>query len=131
MAQDQRVENKALKVILVVEDDEAIGEVMKMALSEEPQFYTLLATTPHEALNLAHSIQVDMLIIDYLLREMTGIELYDLLHAMKDLSHVPTIITSASLGQRTEELEERHLLGLEKPFDIDTLMNIINRLLSE
>jgi hypothetical protein len=50
---------------------------------------------------------------------------------MKDLSHVPTIITSASLGQRTEELEERHLLGLEKPFDIDTLTNTINQLLSQ
>lgn len=130
MTNNSNVATEGLKVILVVEDDEAIGEVIKLVLAEEPQFYTILATTPQEALRLAENTQVDMLIIDYLLREMTGIELYDRLRVMKDLSTTPTIITSASLGQHTGELEQRQLIGMEKPFDLDTLMNTIKQLLA-
>ncbi|GHO44354.1 response regulator [Ktedonospora formicarum] len=129
MTNEQKIDKKALKVILVVEDDEAIGEVIKLVLAEEPQFYTILATTPHEALSLAQDVQIDLLLIDYLLREMTGIELYDRLHAMKDLSRTPTIITSASLGQHMSELEQRQLIGMEKPFELDSLMNTIRCLL--
>ncbi len=118
------------KTILVVEDDAAMAEVMELILSEEPGYSIHLVSDPREALQLAQRIQPDLFVLDYLLAHMNGIELYDRLHVSQGLENVPAIITSASLLMHKSLLDQRHLIGLEKPFDLEVLLETIKQMLA-
>lgn len=64
----------ALKVFLV-EDDEAYAEFIKKSLRTKYQIYSFI--TAEDCLLTMKSIDPDVLILDYHLPGMTGIELYD------------------------------------------------------
>ena len=57
---------------------------------------------------------------------MNGIELYDRLHAIKELEHVPAMMVSAYLPER--EVQERKIVGMYKPFDLSKLLDAIEML---
>jgi CheY-like chemotaxis protein len=59
---------------------------------------------------------------------MTGLELYDQLHARKELAAVPAIVMSANLPYH--ELNKRHLLDVQKPFELDALLEKIEHVLA-
>ena len=63
-----------LKVFLV-EDDEAYAEFIKKSLRKDYQIYSFV--TAEDCLVTMKSIDPDVLIIDYNLPGMSGIELYD------------------------------------------------------
>ena len=56
---------------------------------------------------------------------MTGIELYECLHAHARFKQTPALILSACLEDYQEEIESRKLLALAKPFDVDELLSLI------
>jgi DNA-binding response OmpR family regulator len=64
----------SLKVFLV-EDDEQYAEFIKKSLRKKYQIYSF--TTAEECLVTLKSIKPDVLILDYNLPGMTGIELYE------------------------------------------------------
>lgn len=64
----------ALKVFLV-EDDEEYAEFIKKSLRKKYQIYSFI--TAEECLVTLKSISPDVLILDYQLPGMTGIELYE------------------------------------------------------
>ena len=81
----------ALKVFLV-EDDEAYAEFVKKSLRTKYQIYSFI--TAEECLVTLKSISPDVLILDYKLPGMSGIELYE---KIKDQlsSEVKVIMMSA------------------------------------
>ena len=81
----------ALKVFLV-EDDEAYAEFIKKSLRTKYQIYSFI--TAEECLVTLKSISPDVLILDYHLPGMSGIELYE---QIKDQlsSEVKVIMMSA------------------------------------
>lgn len=81
----------ALKVFLV-EDDEAYAEFIKKSLRKKYQIYSF--TTAEECLVTLKSISPDVLILDYHLPGISGIELYE---QIKDKlsSEVKVIMMSA------------------------------------
>jgi CheY-like chemotaxis protein len=115
------------KVILVVEDDDTIRELVQLTLMEEEHNAVLCAAHGYEALELVRTTTPDVFLLDYQLPSMTGIQLYDKLHAMQGFQHIPGIIMSANLP--LSELERRDLLGLYKPFDLDELLLIVQEAL--
>jgi CheY-like chemotaxis protein len=123
-------EQPKVKTILVVEDDEGTAEVLALALAEERAYHVLVVPTASEAVQAATTMQVDLFVFDYLLAGMTGVALYDQLHALPELQEVPALLISASLQQHTQELQSRHLIGLSKPFDLDELLQTIEQVLS-
>ncbi len=118
------------RTILVVEDDRPTGEVIQLTLSEELSVQTFLITDPYEALNFAHRVKVDLWIIDYLLPGMNGLELYDKLHAGKTLQSAPFILISASFSLHQYDLGERKLTVVEKPFDLNVLLEIVKQIVN-
>jgi DNA-binding response OmpR family regulator len=80
-----------LKVFLV-EDDEAYAEFIKKSLRTKYQIYSFL--TGEECLVTMKSINPDVLILDYHLPGMTGIELYEQIKDQLD-SKVKVIMMSA------------------------------------
>ncbi len=118
----------AAKTILVVEDDLPMGDVIQLTLSEDASWYSIVITDPRQVMNFMRSNKVDLLLIDYLLPGMSGVDLYDQIHA--EMPSLPTVIMSASLFLHRREIEERNLVGLEKPFELDQLLDMVKTLLT-
>jgi CheY-like chemotaxis protein len=120
--------HNAMKLILIVEDDALIGEVFVQAISEETAHQALLVPDGLRALEIVKTYRPDLIMLDYHLPRMNGLELYDRLHAIKELENVPTILTTA--GVMHYNIQQRHLIGISKPVDLNKLLNLIEELLS-
>lgn len=123
------IEDKTdVKTIFVVEDDEAVGSMLVLTLLLESPYQALLVTDGFQALKVVHDLKPSLFLLDYQLPGMDGIALYDRLHAITDLADIPAIIISATLPRQA--LQERHLTGVAKPFDVDQLLHTIDKLLA-
>ena len=131
MATNEELSIKTLhapvKTILIVEDDPSIGEMFVQALAEEQIYHPVLVTSGAQALETVKDITPDLLLLDYHLPNMNGLELYDILHAMPQFSHTPTILITAGVLQY--DIGKRHIVGMSKPVDINKLLDIIAELL--
>ncbi len=119
--------NLSNKTILVVEDDREIGEVIIEVLLEETQYSAYLATNAHDGLRMMKETKPDLLLLDYQLPSMTGLQLFDQIRTMEGLQDIPTIMISANLPW--SELEKRGIVGLEKPFDLDHFVGLVRKML--
>ena len=126
--QSLRGQDNPNKTILVVEDDDSIGSLLIEALSLETSYDAVLVTDAFQAMRVIHSIKPCLFITDYRLPQMDGIELYDRLQTMGDIAGTPAIIMSAHMPEN--EVRKRHLVSLHKPFELDDLLNTVERLLS-
>ena len=124
----QQKEQAAVKTILIVEDDESTREFFRLAIPQETPHRAVVVADSAEALNIVREIKPDLLLLDYRLPTMTGIELYDQFHALKELECTPTIITSAS--DLEDKVGGRNITVLMKPFELDDLLNAIQKLLA-
>lgn len=111
------------RTLLVVEDDMGIGTLLLEVIAQETSFQACLVTDGFQALNVIKDIKPELLILDYQLPLMNGIELYDRLHTLQEMANVPAIIISAHLPRH--EIEKRSLIGLNKPFEINDLLAMI------
>lgn len=110
-----------------MEDDREIGEVIIEVLLEETQYSAYLATNAHDGLRMMKETKPDLLLLDYQLPSMTGLQLFDQIRTMEGLQDIPTIMISANLPW--SELEKRGIVGLEKPFDLDNFVGLVRKML--
>ena len=107
-------------VVLVVDDEESYRQALASGLSREG-FAVELAADGHEALRLFHRIHPDLVLLDVMLPDQSGIELCQ---RMRALAPVPIIMVTA----RDSEVDI--VLGLElgasdyvaKPFRLRELV---------
>ena len=118
------------KTILIVEDDAAIGMFLLEAISQETAYHPLLVPDAFEALKAMQGIKPNLILLDYYLPKMNGIEFYDQIQSSQEGVNVPVILLTTNLDKRQEEIEERHLVGLSKPVDLDDLLNTIEKALT-
>jgi CheY-like chemotaxis protein len=123
-------EGPTRKTLLLVEDDASNGTFFEQVISQETPYLTRLVITGAEALVVVKEIKPNLFILDYRLHDMNGVELYDLLHDMKGLEDIPAIIMSASLDQHAYEIEQRHLIGVRKPIELDDFIAVIERVVA-
>ncbi|EFH90002.1 response regulator [Ktedonobacter racemifer] len=123
-----REEHPTTQTILVVEDNSCIGMLLVEVIHEETPYKAILVTDGKQALQLTRSLTPDLFLLDYHLPFMSGLELYDSLHAMKKFSETPALFMSANIPIR--ELEKRHVCFINKPFELDDMINTIEGLLS-
>ncbi|MFJ8263175.1 response regulator [Rummeliibacillus sp. NPDC094406] len=108
------------KKILIVEDDIAIGNLIKMTIELHDYDYKLV-TKGIDALKEVVSTHPDVIILDLGLPDMDGI---DIILKVRTWSKVPIIVVSA----RGEEAEKIKALDMgaddyvEKPFSVDELL---------
>ena len=127
---DKKLHQKKIETILVVEDDSGIGEMVKEIISSETNYLTLSVTTSLEALHLVEHIKPTLFLLDYHLATMTGIELYDILHTTKGLEHIPAIVLTAQVSEKTmNDIKQHQLTIIQKPFDVDEFLQVIENAL--
>ena len=119
--------SNSVKTILVVEDDADIGSFLIQAILQETTHQAMLVTDGFQALKVIANIQPSLLILDYQLPSMNGIELYDRIQETNVHENLPTILISARLPK--QEIAKRKIIGLAKPLELDEFLQTIEMLL--
>ena len=109
-----------LKKILYVEDDTGIQLVAKLALEDVGGMEVMVCSSGQEALEVAHTFQPDLLLLDVM---MPGLDGPNTLQALRELEHThdtPAIFMTATV-QPQEVAKLSGLAGViavvAKPFD--------------
>src|SRR5436190_14694232 len=95
----------ATKMIFIVEDDEAVGTLLVQAIEQETSYQAELASDGLQALKMLRTVKPDLLILDYGLPDINGLELYDTIHAVKALERLPALIISAETVRIQKEVK--------------------------
>ncbi len=116
------------KWILVVEDDEAHTSMLDLLFKQETPHCVCYAPDGQTAWKFLQHFKPDLLVLDYLLPKMSGLVLYDRIRAEKALHNIPVLMISAALP--SDEIEQRGIIGLQKPFEIDAFLHAIEVLIT-
>src|SRR6266567_1038501 len=80
------------KIILLVEDDDIHASMMCQILEEETSYKVVHTSDAHTAWRFLQDITPQLLLLDYWLPGMNGLDLYDRIHADNRLHDVPVLI---------------------------------------
>lgn len=119
----------AAKTIVIVDDHEDIRDYITQALQLETSYQVVCANNPYDAYRVVSGLIPSLFILDYQLPVFNGIDLYDRLHAIPRLEHVPALIISANLPRQA--IQKRQLASLSKPFELDALLVIVHKMVEE
>jgi CheY-like chemotaxis protein len=109
--------------ILIVEDDAEIGHFLQQLIEEDTPYDTKLVDNGLTALEQAPKLRPCLMLLDYRLPGINGLELYDRLQQAEELRGIPAIMMSATLP--VKELEQRGIYQLRKPMDIGGVIRMI------
>jgi CheY-like chemotaxis protein len=121
---------RAQPTILVVDDDEFQRRLTAQILESEG-YRIRIAASGSEAISLLSRADADLVLMDYLMPEMDGLEVLGRLKADPRLGSVPVIMITGN-SERSVVLDSRQLGAadfLVKPFDRQTLLGKIARVL--
>jgi len=116
--------------IYILEDDPDIGLVLTYFLTEEG-FSVALFVSVEECQQAIDEKLPDLCLFDIMLPDGDGIDICNRLKERDETSSVPVILMSA--GEQPSEVYRRSTANIfvPKPFDLDDLLQTINRLISE
>jgi two-component system response regulator CpxR len=116
----RKVRETRRPTVLVVDDDDAIREIMAEVLRDEG-FDVVCAGNGAQALNeLRKEPHLDLMLLDLMMPVMSGWELLEELQASSPLSRIPVIVVSAMTAPGACE-------HLSKPIDLDRLLAAVHR----
>jgi CheY-like chemotaxis protein len=99
------------------------------ALQQETSYHPFLACDGFVALKVVRENKPDLMLLDYQLSSMDGLELCDRLQESREAADIPTIMMSANL--RLDEARKRKITCLTKPVALDDLLSTIDHDLIE
>jgi DNA-binding response OmpR family regulator len=121
-----------MKTILLA-DDEAHLRMLVYTTLEDPQYHILEAADGSTALALAKQERPDLLVLDWMMPGMTGVEVARALRNDAQTAHIPIIMLTAK-GQEKDK-EQGRALGayayLVKPFSPLELLEKVQEVLEQ
>ena len=121
--------SEAQATLLIVDDNKDLLDFLANYFSAK--YHVITATNGEEALSLAHSEQVQMVVSDVMMPGIDGVELCRRLKTDVQTSHLPVILLTAKTDQ--EDVAAGYKSGAEayvsKPFDPQILEMQINNIL--
>ena len=118
--------------ILVADDEIHIVQVVAIKLRNNG-FEVITARNGQEAFELASSEKPDLIVTDFQMPAMTGLELIENLRSQPDTSDIPVIMLTAR-GFAIEEEEKQSLniaACLSKPFSPRELLQSVEQVLAQ
>jgi PAS domain S-box-containing protein len=126
---DQALEEPAqTRTVLVVEDDDDIAQLISLQLRRE-RFEVFVTAYGEEAVSLAQNESVDLVTLDMMLPDITGMEVLHRLKADPKTADIPVIIVSVLLPEQTGDADQGAVDHITKPFAFEKLMESIRRTL--
>jgi DNA-binding response OmpR family regulator len=117
--------------ILIIDDDVTITELLKTLVKMEGHTPTTVNDST-KAMEIASSVDPDLITLDLMMPGLTGFQLCELLHQNPKFANIPILIVSA---RDDPESKERAMQAgakdyVTKPFGTDELMQKIKELTS-
>jgi signal transduction histidine kinase/CheY-like chemotaxis protein len=119
----------ASEKIILLADDEIMLRDLLAELLESNGYNVIKVSSGIEVLKvLTEEIKVDLVIIDYNMPEMNGLECIDEIRKLN--FKMPVILSSGSLPPEEEEMKARGINGMvSKPYEFDTMLLTIQKLI--
>ncbi len=124
------MDGKASGRILVVDDEEDLGRILKFALMAAGH-EVLLATDGAEGLRMAREDSPDLVLLDLMLPKIDGYKVCRMLKFDERYKQIPIVILSA----RTQEVDKQMAretgadLFITKPYNLNEILSTIQQLL--
>ena len=124
------MEAKASGRILVVDDEEDLGRILKFALMAAGH-EVLLALDGAEGLRMAREEAPDLILLDLMLPKIDGYKVCRMLKFDERYKHIPIVILSA----RTQEIDKQLAretgadLFITKPYNLNEILTTIRDML--
>ncbi|CAM2157448.1 response regulator [Paraburkholderia tropica] len=119
-----------MATIVVVDDESLITDFLSFFL-EDAGYVVHSARNGSEGLELVVRIVPDLVITDYMMPLMTGLELARAIKADHAVMHVPVILSSAAQGASARQHPELFVAVLDKPYPAQELMRIVTETLEK
>jgi DNA-binding response OmpR family regulator len=117
---------KKTPAILIAEDDPGIRLTLELVLQEEG-LDVHFAENGQQAIDLAKSLNPQVMVVDYMMPEKDGRTVVQELKASAATSGIPIVILSGVARGEEQDWQGAHFLG--KPFSPDELIDRIRALL--
>ena len=117
------------KFILLVEDNDLLATLLVTATTRQTTYLIERVVDGQSALEVIKHIQPDLLVLDYQLPDINGLELYERIHAAYDRSYdasIPTIFASSDFPDTIPT--NTRTLCLDKPFSIRQFLDAVRAL---
>lgn len=110
--------------ILQVENNQANAELVKQIITRRVEFKLLTATDGIQGIEMARRFQPSLILMDFMMPQMNGIEALTLLSECTETSHIPVIVLSSNAfsGIQEKSLAAGAFAFLTKPYKIDDLL---------
>jgi CheY-like chemotaxis protein len=122
----------AVKQILLIDDEPRLSEVIAVCLESFKGWNVKMASSGKEGLSLVETVNPDAILLDVMMPEMDGMEVYQKLQENPTTQNIPVILLTAKV--QTSDREKFAQLGvsgtISKPFDplklADQIAEILN-----
>ena len=118
------------KIVLIVDDDRDVGAMLENVILTQTDYKVVWIAESDLVLHAASYLRPSLLLLDYMLPAMDGLNLYDHLQGIENMRGVPTVLISASETLPFEELRARNIFLLKKPFELNDLLDILAQFVS-
>jgi len=115
--------------VLLAEDDRALRRFLEVVL-ERAGYKVIPAADGLEAMKLALSTQIDIVVTDAMMPNLSGHEFCRFLRNSQTLSHLPVILLSALERKEPNQNAEQVDAFLSKPVSAEILVQCIEKLLA-
>jgi CheY-like chemotaxis protein len=119
-----------MATIVVVDDETLITDFLAFFL-EDAGYIVHVARNGVDALELIGRVVPDLVITDYMMPLMSGLELADAIKANNGLAHIPVILSSAAQGALARAQPELFASILDKPYPAPKLLETIESILGD
>ena len=112
--------------ILIIDDDKTMTNLLKALVSMEGHAPTVVNDST-KAMEVAASVEPDLITLDLMMPGITGFELCELLHQDPRFRHIPVIIVSARDDGESKQraMQAGASAYMVKPFDADEFIQKI------
>ncbi|ARP87088.1 response regulator [Bordetella genomosp. 9] len=116
--------------LIVVADDEVLLAEMLADLLEDAGHETVTAPHGKAALEIMRARRPDLLITDFMMPLMTGLELAEAVRADGAMQNLPIVLVTGAQGLLARQSPRLFNVVVDKPYDPRELLELIEALLS-
>lgn len=114
---------------VLIADDIRLNRLLLERILLPRGFSTLTASNGQEAVSLARTWVPDLILMDIEMPELDGIQALTRLRALPATRNIPVIAVTGNVlgGSRAHLVQAGFNASIYKPFDIDQLLELVNR----
>lgn len=118
-----------MTTILIIDDEYLIADILSFALEDEG-FLTVTAGSALRALEILERERPDLIITDYMMPGMTGLEFAEAVKAQDKFKTIPLMLMSGAQAHLGRQRADLFVDVFSKPFEINVVIASVKALLT-